>query len=107
MNSKQKKQENDSFWFYRFAGSREQRAGSGERGARSSSYNSCTRIVGSEVIELSKCHATDDSRHIKDEKRFTMSDLFPFILPANVPQVALLFWFIIAFITMEISRDDD
>ncbi len=36
-----------------------------------------------------------------------MCDLFPFFLPAYVPQVALLFWFIIAFITIEISRDDD
>ncbi len=36
-----------------------------------------------------------------------MCDLFPIIFPANVPLVALLFWFIIAFITIEISRDDD
>jgi len=53
------------------------------------------------------CHATDDSSQAKDEKRFPMSDLFPFILPANVPQVVVLFWFIIAFITLEISGDDD
>jgi hypothetical protein len=72
-----------------------------------SSYNSCINIVTCEVIELSLSHATGGSRHTKDEKRLPMCDLFPFILPANVPLVALLFWFIIAFITIEISRDDD
>jgi hypothetical protein len=45
--------------------------------------------------------------YAEDEKRFPMCDLFPFILPANVPQVVVLFWFIIAFITLEISGDDD